>query len=233
MHHSHPARPATAKPASTATRLGGLLCGAALYALVSLPAQAALVTMTGGGNLTDVDASVGGTFSLGDAFTFSFTYDDASPDNLPANTGFGNYNANPLTALSATIGGYAVSWAPGVSTINIAVDNIFDVIVGPGGFSGAAVAGLTPQFANIALFDGDGAGGVLGTDALPSAPFTDIGSFAARSNFRLRFGPDFNVNEITGRITFLGSPASVPEPTTAALLGVALLGGFSMRRRER
>ena len=41
MHHSHPARPATAKPASTATRLGGLLCGAALYALVSLPAQAA------------------------------------------------------------------------------------------------------------------------------------------------------------------------------------------------
>jgi hypothetical protein len=230
LNRSNPSSGRRSKPPLLAFSVVALQLGANAAVL-----QAAPVTYTAGGTLSSVDPSLAGTFSIGDPFQLMLTYDDATPDSLPANMTFGSYS-NAVLSLSGTIGaGYAFSWSPpaapgNVSTINIPVDDVMDIIisdVSPSGWTGASVAGLDPEFGNFPFFDGDGPGGFLGTDALPTAPPT-FGQIAAgiAPGFRIRFGPTPNVNEIAGEFSFL-----VPEPTALALAVLSLCAGLSARRR--
>jgi hypothetical protein len=59
---------------------------AALAATLALclPAKANIVTVTAQGNVTGFSSALGSVFAFGDAATFTFSYDTASLDSIPA-----------------------------------------------------------------------------------------------------------------------------------------------------
>lgn len=161
------------------------------------------VTFTFAGYLADVDASLSGVFSVGDPFFGTVTYDLDAVDQLPDNTDYGIYNN--LVSFSCVINGTHQAQAD-QGHVNLPVGNVMDWLV-DGGFTGDTAAGMTPQFVNIPLFENQ-SDPVLTTDQMPSDPFPSMQDFGS-AEFRIRFGPTWNENEVRGPITL----DSLPTPT--------------------
>jgi hypothetical protein len=167
-----------------------------------------LVSFHFGGFLNDVDASLAGVFEVGDPFSGSVTYDLDAVDQLPDNTSYGIYNN--LVAFSCNINGTHQASAT-VGRVNLPAGNIMDWLI-DGGFSGDAAAGMTPQFVNIPLYENQ-SNPILTTDAMPGEPFPSMLAFGS-AEFRIRFGPTWNENEVRGWIT-QDTGAVVPVRTSS------------------
>lgn len=189
-----------------------LLCtSTALLLLLSFPADDAraetLVTFQFGGTLEDVDPSLAGVFEVGDPFFGSLTYDLDAPDDLPDNPDYGIYHN--LVSFNCTINGTHHATAT-VGKVNLPKGNVMDWLV-TDGFSGDAAAGMTPQFVNIPLRENQ-ADPILTTDQMPAAPFPSMLDFGY-AEFRIRFGPTWNENEVRGAITSDGGTVAL-EPAS-------------------
>jgi hypothetical protein len=183
-----------------------------VFLAISLPvagpaAAQNTVTFTFGGYLDDVDASLAGDFSVGDPFYGSVTYDLDAPDQLPDNPDYGIYYN--VVAFSCVIGGTHQAQTNS-GRVNLPVGNVMDWIF-DSGFSGDTAGGMTPQFVNIPLFENQ-SDPILLTDQMPGEPFPSMLDFGS-ARFRIRFGPDYNVNEAQGPITLDDPPAPVDRTT--------------------
>ena len=184
----------------------------ALLSSTSIEAGAeTLVTFEFGGHLEDVDPSLAGVFEVGDPFFGSLTYDLDVPDDLPDNPDYGIYHN--LVAFSCTINGTHHASAT-VGKVNLPVSSVMDWLV-TDGFSGDAAAGMTPQFVNIPLFESH-SDPVLTTDQMPAAPFPSMLAFG-RAEFRIRFGPTWNENEVRGTITSDGGTVALEAASWGAI----------------
>jgi hypothetical protein len=177
--------------------MAGILCFAGLARAETL------VSFSFGGYLGEVDPSLAGVFEVGDPFFGSLTYDLEAEDQLPANQSYGIYHN--MVAFSCVINGTHYASAT-VGHVNLPVGNVMDWLV-DGGFSGDVAAGMTPQFVNIPLFENQ-SNPVLTTDAMPAEPFPSMLAFGS-AEFRIRYGPTWNENEVRGWITQDDSPVAV------------------------
>lgn len=188
---------------------------AAILAIPLLAASSAValdpVTFTFGGTLSEVDPSLAGTFEVGDPFFGSVTYDRDAADQLPANETYGIYNN--LISFSCTINGTHTASAT-VGRVNLPVGNVMDWII-EGGFSGDLAAGMSPQFVNIPLWENQSAP-ILTTDQMPGEPFPSMAEFGG-AEFRIRFGPTWNENEVRGPITQDNNPLPLRQASWAKI----------------
>jgi PEP-CTERM motif len=214
-------------------------------------AQATPVTWQASGVVTDT-WSGGGYFlpfavSVGDSFTYTFTFDDATPDTyiLPGSTYFGKYE--PLLGASISVGGstfdipFAATGRAGISVQNDYPDSDprDQWTVYAYELAGSSIGSFVSQMTMWTVT----ASNVLTSDALPGAP-PDPLEFAY-NNFTLQylesqyFDDDGNLVQtgsyFNGKVSSIvaASAAPVPEPSTFALFGVALgLMGMVSRRRH-
>jgi hypothetical protein len=200
---------------------------AVLGAVLATPAAAATVTGTYVGIVTNVETPVDSQIHVNDPFSFTFSYDDTTPDSDPGEPFVGEYYSNTMSA-HGTIGSFAFS-AGGGSNDSIGVVtasqfgfNFMSPITGNaiGGFSLTDINVDLNHMINFPL-----------NDALPS-------SYLAASLFRDgSFTFDFSeersgflfVSEMTGTINV----AATPIPGALPLFASALAGlGFLARRRR-
>jgi hypothetical protein len=172
------------------------------------------VTFSFGGFLDQVDESLAGVFEVGDPFYGSLTYDLDAPDQLPENPDYGIYQN--VVAFSCVINGTHHAAATGGS-VNLPVGNVMDWLV-MDGFSGDPAADMTPEFVNMPLYENHG-DPLLTTDVMPGHPFPSMLAFGS-AQFRIRFGPTWNENEVSGAITLDGPPTPVAELTWGGIKAV-------------
>ena len=186
----------------------------ALLALLSTPAAAVPVTYTFTGTITQLGAQTLAPVALGEQIPISITLDDAYPQTPGTNT---YASASASLVLSATFGAendtglvQTLTITPGASLqLHTASPQI------SAGF-GLTLAGAEP--------------GVLPTSAIPAAldpAGFGVGTFSVVEAFSAaEFGFGGVIDGLAG-----GDGAAVPEPGTAGVLAVGLLGMVALRRR--
>jgi hypothetical protein len=193
-------------------------------------AQAGVMTVNFSGLITSVPDPhnlLGGTVQVGDPFSGSFTY-DTSATNVGSGD-IGQYVYNPLTpplGIVINVGGY--SFQPsGAMVIDVRINQPSgptSALVATDGATEASLAG-TPLLGAFVL--GDSAGTTITTTALPTS--LDLSAFDVRG-----IAVDVSRGTNIGRL-FEGEIrlSAVPEPASAALLGVgiAALVAVGLRRR--
>lgn len=217
-------------------------------ALVPLPAAAAPVTFTYSGTINFVDASLAGTFAVGQTISSTITFESLAPDSLPLNTALGAYNG-VITNVLITTGGYTASSTNGQMQVfnnsfaggDRFAGASFAAGVSGGQFSltGANVNGLQLLDFGFSLVDPTGTS--LASDALPTS--VNLAAFnAAQSGIGLDFGipvsgqfpADFHPVRAVFTSFAVSGPAAVPEPGTLSLFGAALtMLGIRILRRRR
>lgn len=210
-----------------------LLVGALLVAsLAARPAAAAIISVEIATTIAGVTSATHTLpMSIGDDVFISFSYDDTVPDtNLTV--GDGEFD-DALVAFSVSFPDSGLSWAldGGFSTI-ITTDNTAGGMVDTFAVAGQAVGNL---------LDGDpvtgfvfaigqgviGASPTLVVDDLLNPPF-EFGGLASSLITLVGSGYSdiFTLGAGTGEVV-------VPEPASASLLCVALLGAGALLRRRR
>lgn len=201
-------------PESRALR-AGLLAGSLLVALaLGGRAEAALIAQFTG-TVTSTTSGLAGGFTVGGLVTGSYRFDETTPDS-DATTNRGVYPA--IDDYRVQFGGsYAASATAGEISVRVPPFGVhtYAAAASP---SGPNVSGLAPT--NMVLVLEDSSQTALGSEALPVS--LDPGNFDFRV-FQLSFGEDFVSVDLE---TF----SIIPEPATAALLG---LGAMALGRRRR
>lgn len=209
------------------TTLGLILVG------MLTAAAAGPITFDFAGSVTSVVPALSGTFSPGDTFSGSYTFESTTPDADPSPGGF---YAGAIIGLTFTIGPYT-------GTLGLCSSGPCDIFVQDNGFgpcasvdcyflnvipSGPSVAGVIPTSFQIGLNDFTGL--AFSSDALPLTP-PDLSLFL----------PFFGVNfdsfafGVEGSITSFTLASPVPEPSTLLLLaaGIAGLTAYGWRRGSK
>jgi hypothetical protein len=207
----------------------------------SATAHADVITFQFGGQLTSVPAPLSATFSMGQAYSASFTLDSSAPPIL-SNPVVAKY---PLVFAQVKIGSYVAAGVPNaLNGITIENDHVvtpaptFDQWLGSSLFSGPAVNGKVVGFGDVDLEDSI-THTAFSSTALPSA--LDLSKFNTRG-FSLSFCDSFSGVTCVGGGDVLGSvdtvsvtSAAVPQPPSLALLAIAglvLLGVGRMKRSQ-
>lgn len=203
-----------------------------LLALIGVPAaRAEVITFTLTGTVDGVDSPLSGTFSVGQAFSSTYTFDSTTPPRLGGDFNFSVFDA--LLALSLSIGGYSAS---STAALEIQVDNDpglpfhdrYAVVSRPSdGLTGPPVAGIPLTGFIIRLDDSTD---TVFSDARILPTSLSLSSFDSK-RFFLGFADDTTDSLVTGTLDSI-SVSSVPEPSSVALTVVGL-ASLSMARRLR
>jgi len=182
-------------------------------------ASAAPITIAVSGRLTSVDAGLAEAFSVGQGFTFVYSFDSETPD-IGAGPLFGTYRNGVTDAVLSLAGRSfsAHSGTVGVMNDNGGFDRFSVTAPVPGSDAlGPAIGGRFPYFVGIELTDSSGT--ALNSDELPlGAPVP--ADYDVRA-FELAFATEFNsivafgVQRVYGIVT---DSYEVPAPATALLL---------------
>lgn len=188
------------------------------------PADASQITFNFQGTVTVVNPALSGTFSPGQTISGNYTFESTTADIAPGDPNFGGY-PGASTNLSFTVGGYTGSFgSSGFNAINVGLSfaSAFDIYQVNIPFTGAAVAGFTPDEFALDIRDTDQT--AFANDSLPSTP-PNLALFEQKT-ITLLFNP------ATGgdAVAVVASLQQIPEPSTLLLLGLGLV---SVLRRGR
>ncbi len=164
-------------------------------------------------------------FVLGEAVTGSYTFDPDTPDSEPANANLGVYAAESFSIVFA--GGFsAVNAADAAMNITVNSEGGFgtDYIVDVSGLATPLLADLVLE--QVSLFLDDEENTAIASDALPLA--LDLADFEL-AVIALSFADPVNPSDFRAVGVELDTLTFIPEPATAALLG---LGGLVVLRRR-
>jgi hypothetical protein len=209
-----------------------------LVAAAPANAPAALVTFDFSGEVTElVDPNGLGLFgfpaSVGDLFSGHFSYElgPGNQDQLPADAEVGAYDL-----IDFAVDGAVVSF----SNLILGVEHTAPVpspVPAPPipGFDRISILALTPAYpSRVRLVLQAPYGAIFSDDSLPSdlllSDFTEQRTVTGIFSFGVF--PQPNIQDL-GQIRSLSRRATVPGPTTLALIGIGLTGlGFSRRKRR-
>lgn len=210
------------------------LSAAGILAVVSATAHADPITITGTNSGNASTASVQCTFDSQTntlTFTITNTSNITSPGSTSTITGIG-YDLPPLgNASSSGLNGFTGSQAPSLgSTFNFSDGDLGNL---PAGFNNVVL-----DFGFTTGPSGNFAGGSPNDGLAPgeSASFTVSGAaFTGFSETQICNAIFVRFQNVPGVGSDVGTPSSVPEPSTMLLLGTALigLGGVVRYRRNR
>jgi PEP-CTERM motif len=204
--------------------LGVIVAGLLITSFSSVGAVAGLVTVDFSGTVTKVDTSkIPGT-KVGDSFSGTLVYDSDTPVTTPG-TNLARYTASqPLPAgvgITLTVGGIMYA-AESTHVMQLTVAND-----GPAPFPDAFTAFASVNVGGVATSAtfgvGDSTGTAFSSTALPTS--LDLSKFTT-GEFVLG-STDSPILEGTINLQ------SVPEPGSAVLLGIGVLGGGCLLRSRR
>ena len=195
-----------------------------LAAASPAPASAETLFVTFTGSVTDVPAELAAAFGPGDPIEGSFQIESTTPDTEPSPTE-GEYAA--LSALSFSIGAYAVAGAAGDLHMRDGSGFMADDFFVSGLVSGDPVGGLSPIELSAEVADSTLA--AFASDDIPAS--LDLADFDVTHAF-LSFGDGGStfVNVVASIDTLTYS--TVPEPAAALLLQVGAAVLWALRRRR-
>jgi hypothetical protein len=180
--------------------------------VVAGPSQAALVTFSFDGSISEVGGALFPTLGSG-PMSGNITFNPAAP---PIVLGTGIY-MNSVTGLNLNVNGHLASYAPGANGIFIlnsppmgGIDNVtaFSTV------TGLPINGFSPTSFQLSLTDPNG--NVFSNLSLPTTP-PSLNSFA-RNQWRLDFGGAGNY--VVGSLAHL---TAVPLPAAVILFGAGLI----------
>ena len=196
------------------------------------PAQAAPISFSFSGSLDSVDPLLSSEFSVGQAFSGSFTYESSTAPTGDSDADVAFYHA--VTAFSVTTGSYtATSSSPSGAAFSISIFAGFDCqsllvnVAQTDGLTGPPVAGFPLSGAGIELNDSCNAA------FQPAIPLPTSLSLSAlgEGGFAVFF-LHFAGQDVGGPLSTLTPAPPIPEPTALALFAIG--GGvFAWFRRRK
>jgi len=178
---------------------------------------------------------------LGQSFSGSFWYDSQASLLFDPGPPFGAFYPNGMTDLLAELGGDVVTAGFAAARVNsVGLDFLYlqtPVTGTTGSVLGFAVRDFLVGWAEGAPFSNP-LGSFLSSDSLPTVLPTEFIAQARVTllipGFATPSPPPFDYNAIVGSSAITVRAVSVPEPTTFALVTVALLALVAVRRpRQR
>lgn len=190
--------------------------------------QAALVTFSFGGSVSEVQGSVftsggSGANGFGSSLPLSgnFSFNATTPDVLPSDSSWGLY-VNPIQNFTVSVGSYTTNFSPGSSVIQVikspGLGDTYRLTVN--GLTGNTVNGQLPAAFELDL--NNPMGNTFINDHLPIAP-PSLSSFAS-NQWRLVFNGVGN--SVQGALVSL-----VPLPAAVWLFGAGLIAFVGLGSR--
>jgi hypothetical protein len=196
----------------------------ALILAPAAPADAALLTFSWTGTVTEVDAPLASAAQIGDPGSGSFQIESTTPDN-DASATFGDYPGP--TNMTITLGGLTATSALGTIGGLSVFDFTFDGIeLDTGPWTGAPVGAFEVTFAALNMEDADAT--TFASDAIPTS--LTLADFEIRL-FRIGYSNGETSAEVRGIVESI--TVTVPEPAAGALLALGALAAAAYSSATR